>query len=98
MGTVKVKNPGRTNAFEETGEVERLPRNPVRDAVDAVRTDITDRIDSLTSSVAEAGQNAKDAGIRSVDTTNRYVRSYPWHAVGIAVALGFVVGAVVSRR
>jgi len=95
---MKTSSPEQTNAFGEAGTAARVARNPVQDAVDSARTDILCRIDSLTSTVVEAGKNAKDAGIRRVDATNRYVQSNPWKALGIAAALGFVVGAVVRRR
>jgi len=86
------------NAFDGAGSAERAGGNPVRDAVDSARTDILSRIDSLTSSVAEAGKAAKEAGLRSVDATNRYVQDKPWQVVGIAAAVGFIVGAIVRRR
>jgi ElaB/YqjD/DUF883 family membrane-anchored ribosome-binding protein len=95
---MKTSSPEQNNAFDEIGTAARAARNPVQDAVDSARTDILGRIDSLTSTVMEAGKNAKDAGVRGVDATHRYVQSSPWQALGIAAVLGFLAGAVVRRR
>ncbi len=32
------------------------------------------------------------------DAADHYVRSNPWQSIGVAVAVAFVVGALVSRR
>lgn len=42
----------------------------------------------------EAVDRAKDAA----QATDTYVRDYPWIAVGIAGALGFVAGLLMNRR
>jgi ElaB/YqjD/DUF883 family membrane-anchored ribosome-binding protein len=95
---MKASNTEEMTAFDGPGSAERGPRSPGLDALDSARTDILSRIDSLTSTVADAGKAAKDAGLRGVDATNRFAQAKPWQVAGIAAAVGFVVGAMIARR
>jgi len=71
---------------------------PVREAVEAARTDIADRIDSLLSRIGETSRTAREAGSRAVESTRSFVQSNPWQSAGIAAAVGFLIGALVRRR
>jgi ElaB/YqjD/DUF883 family membrane-anchored ribosome-binding protein len=47
---------------------------------------------------AAAGEQlGRHARVASV-ATDRYVRTNPWQAVGVAIGVGFVVGHFISRR
>lgn len=35
---------------------------------------------------------------RTIRSTDRYVRDNPWQTVGLAAAVGFVLGAMIARR
>ena len=95
---MKISNPEQTTILDGAGNPEHAARNPLQDALNSARNDILGRIDSLTSTIADSGKSAKDAGMRGIDVTNRYVRSNPWQVAGIAAALGFVLGAIVTPR
>jgi len=49
---------------------------------------------SASAGLAQARDRAEDAG----DATDAYVRENPWAAVGIAAAIGIVIGFVAGRR
>ncbi len=48
--------------------------------------------------VGEASRVAMDRGRQAAAATEDYVRANPWPAIGIAVGLGFVIGALLVRR
>ncbi len=48
--------------------------------------------------VGETSRAAIDRGRQAASATDGYVRSNPWQAIGIAAALGFVIGALLVRR
>jgi ElaB/YqjD/DUF883 family membrane-anchored ribosome-binding protein len=71
----------------ETGE---------RMAAVRARTEATLR-QAKEDAAAAGEQLARHARVASI-ATDRYVRSNPWQAVGIAIGLGFVLGRFISRR
>lgn len=48
--------------------------------------------------VSDTSRAAIDKGRQAAAATDGYVRSNPWQAIGIAAALGFVIGALLVRR
>ena len=48
--------------------------------------------------LAEAEQALADKTRQAVRVTDAYVHDHPWAAVGIAAALGLVLGMLISRR
>jgi ElaB/YqjD/DUF883 family membrane-anchored ribosome-binding protein len=50
--------------------------------------------EQLTAAQASALERAKAAG----QAADHYVHEKPWHAVGIAAAVGVVVGLLIGRR
>jgi ElaB/YqjD/DUF883 family membrane-anchored ribosome-binding protein len=53
-----------------------------------------DAKESVTAASNQAISRAKAAAA----TTNEYVHEEPWKAIGVGVAFGFLLGALVSRR
>lgn len=74
-------------ASHETGERAK----DLRAQVDAKLLAAKLRLQELQG---EAVDRAKDAA----RATDDYVRDNPWQAIGVAAAVGFVVGMLVSRR
>ena len=35
---------------------------------------------------------------QAAKATDEYVHEHPWHAVGVAAVVGFLLGALISRR
>ncbi len=71
----------------DAGDGVREARARAADSLEAAR----ERLEELE---AEVKSRAKDAA----EGANRYVRDNPWQSIGIAAAVGFVVGLLVSRR
>lgn len=61
---------------------------------DRVRTRLLDARDSLLELQESAVERAKEAGRKADD----YVHDHPWQAIGIASAVGVLVGLLIGRR
>ena len=61
---------------------------------DRVRSRLLDAKDSLLQLQEGAVERAKEAG----RTADDYVHDHPWQAIGIAGAVGVVVGLLIGRR
>jgi ElaB/YqjD/DUF883 family membrane-anchored ribosome-binding protein len=64
----------------------------------AARTRFEQKLTSAKASLAEASQPAIDRAKEGAAVADRYVRGNPWSAVGIAIAVGAVLGFLAARR
>jgi ElaB/YqjD/DUF883 family membrane-anchored ribosome-binding protein len=55
-------------------------------------------LDSAMHSVHELQSAVTAAGRKVVHDTDHYVHQHPWQAIGIAGAVGVVVGLLIARR
>lgn len=65
---------------------------------DAARARMTERLDSAKSALYDLEGRAVDRYREASACTENYVRANPWQAVGIAVAVGALVGFLAHRR
>jgi len=75
------------SAANDSGEAANTTRERIREALAQAREQI-ERIESKLMIEARVAALAAD----------RYVHERPWQAVGVAAAVGFVIGVVVSRK
>lgn len=59
-----------------------------------LRARMRDALDSSHDQLERAREYASDQAKRA----DEYVRTHPYHTVGIAAAVGLVIGALVTRR
>jgi ElaB/YqjD/DUF883 family membrane-anchored ribosome-binding protein len=71
----------------QIGEKAEEARRRVQAALDTART----RLKAMQGSATEMGEEA-------VRATETYVRDNPWQAVGVAAAVGLLLGLLLSRR
>jgi ElaB/YqjD/DUF883 family membrane-anchored ribosome-binding protein len=64
----------------------------------ALRTRIVDRLEAAKIRVADAQHEAVERARRAADATDHYVHDHPWQAIGVAAAVGLVVGVLIGRR
>jgi hypothetical protein len=57
-----------------------------------------DMLDSAMHSVHELQSAVTAAGRKVAHDTDHYVHQHPWQAIGIAGAVGVVVGLLIARR
>jgi ElaB/YqjD/DUF883 family membrane-anchored ribosome-binding protein len=72
---------------DEAGAGAREARERVAESLEQARA----RLEALEADVRARAREA-------ADDADRYVRQHPWQAVGVAAAVGFLVGLLVSRR
>lgn len=66
--------------------------------VAAARERIQDRIHTAKIRVAEAEEVLMARTREAARVTDEFVHEKPWYAVGIAAAIGLVVGMLIGRR
>jgi ElaB/YqjD/DUF883 family membrane-anchored ribosome-binding protein len=68
------------------------------DAFAQAREQFRETLAQAKTRVSDTSRAAIDRGRRAASATDGYVRSNPWQAIGVAAALGFVIGALLVRR
>jgi ElaB/YqjD/DUF883 family membrane-anchored ribosome-binding protein len=63
-----------------------------------LKDQIVERFVNAKESVTAASNEAISRAREAAKTTNEYVHEEPWKAIGVGVAFGFLLGALVSRR
>lgn len=66
--------------------------------VSAARERIQDRLHTAKLRVAEAEEALMVRTREAARVTDEFVHDKPWYAVGIAAAIGLVVGMLIGRR
>jgi ElaB/YqjD/DUF883 family membrane-anchored ribosome-binding protein len=67
-------------------------------AVVDLRHRVKHTISNAKDKLSSLQSQAQDAATNSIKSTDAYVQDNPWIAVGLAAAVGAIVGALVSRR
>lgn len=68
------------------------------DLVREVGSDIGDRVDDTTSRLSDAGAVVSDRARYAMGATDAYVRENPWKVLGVGLALGAILAAVLLTR
>ena len=61
-----------------------------------VRVRVANALNDMRRVAAETADSFRDRARVAVDATNDYVRERPWTVVGLAAALGLIVGVSIS--
>ena len=101
-----------SNTGARTGPIARDIQNVVTDAQELLKTVQTEgeskyaevkskvqgQYDVARQKLGELQGTVQDGAKVAIDTTDEYVRSNPWRAVGISAALGALIGFLAARR
>ena len=68
------------------------------EALAQARENFRARMLSAKERLGDVSQQAAEQGRKVAIEADRYVHGNPWTAIGVAAGLGFVVGAVLTRR
>ena len=68
------------------------------DHVNRLRAKLSDHVDKVKDSLHSAKQHTHKKAREAADATDEYVHDNPWQSVGVAAAVGFLLGLLVSRR
>lgn len=66
--------------------------------VTKIRVKVQDALGNARQAVEQGAKSVRDRTNTAASATNNYVRERPWTAIGIATAIGILVGFKASRR
>jgi ElaB/YqjD/DUF883 family membrane-anchored ribosome-binding protein len=101
-----------TNSGTQTNPIARDIQNVVSDAQDLlktvqsegetriteVRAKLQTQLDAARQTLAELQSTVQAGAKQAMDTTDAYVRTNPWRAVGISAGVGAFIGFLIARR
>jgi len=64
----------------------------------AARAKFEEKLGNAKTMLADAAQPVLERAGEAAGAANRYVRGNPWTAVGVAVAVGALIGFLAARR
>ena len=73
----------------------------VRKGIDDIAASAAQNAGAARDAIKESYQTAKQVvakGTQAAKTANGYVEAHPWVAVGVGIAVGVLIGAMVRRR
>jgi ElaB/YqjD/DUF883 family membrane-anchored ribosome-binding protein len=63
-----------------------------------VRAKVQTQLDAARQTLAELQTTVQAGAKQAMDTTDAYVRTNPWRAVGISAGVGALIGFLIARR
>lgn len=85
------------NVVNQAEELLRAVGEDSSEVASALRARVLDAVDTAKTRLSELEDSAKGAGKRAAASAEDLIRDNPWTSVGIAVAAGLVLGALLSR-
>lgn len=82
----------------DSEELLRATASQAGEKVSAARERIEASLASARAKLADAEQALIDRTRHAARATDDFVHEHPWQAVGIAAGVGFLLGALISRR
>ena len=89
---------GVQNVVSEAQELLKTVKDEGASQVDAVKAKLAGQYDVARQKFGEIQTQVQEGAKVAMTTTDQYVRSNPWRAVGIAAAAGAIIGFLASRR
>ncbi|HSJ97054.1 MAG TPA: DUF883 family protein [Myxococcota bacterium] len=86
------------NVVSEAQELLKTVKDEGSSRVDDVRSKVTQQYDHAREKIGEINHTLQDGAKVAMTTTDEYVRSNPWRAMGIAAAVGAIIGFLATRR
>ena len=86
------------NVVNEAQELLKTVHTEGATKLDEVKTRMSAQYDVARAKLGDLQSTVTEGAKVAVDTTDEYVRTNPWTAVGIAAAAGAVIGFLASRR
>lgn len=79
-------------------EILRATAHETGEKAAELRTRIQDRLNVARARLVEIEHAIVAKAKATAKATDEYVHEHPWKAVGIAAAIGFTLGVLISRR
>lgn len=85
------------NVVSEAQELLKTVKDEGASKLDDVRAKVSSQYDAAREKLGDIQTTVTDGARVAVTSTDAYVRSNPWRAVGIAAAAGAIIGYLASR-
>jgi ElaB/YqjD/DUF883 family membrane-anchored ribosome-binding protein len=85
------------NVVTEAQELLKTVKEEGASQIDQMKTKVSAQLDTAKQKFGEIQQTVQDGAQMAVTSTDAYVRSNPWRAVGIAAAAGALIGFLAAR-
>jgi len=79
-------------------ELLKATANQTGERVTAARARIEETLREARERLAELEEGAIARGKQAARRTDEYVHDHPWESIGVAGAVGFLLGMLISRR
>jgi len=76
----------------------RATASQAGEKISAAREKVQDSLDRARAGLGNIEDVVMDTGKQVARATDEYVQDNPWQAVGIAAAVGLVIGLLISKR
>ena len=86
------------NVVSEAQELLKTVKDEGATQLDAVRNKVQQQYEVAREKFGEIQSTVTEGAKVAATSTDAYVRSNPWRAVGIAAAAGAIIGFLCSRR
>lgn len=96
LGRAKINEDLRVLAAD-TQELMRLTASATGEQLEVLRGKLNGRLGQLKAKAAVAHGSTRASYNAAAGTADDYVRENPWQSVGIGVAVGLVLGALLAR-
>lgn len=102
------KNPAASSQDQLLDEFQALVQDTERllqhsaglagEQAEALREQISNSLGRARSTLNNAEEALHERGKAALDATEGYVQTHPWQTLGIAAAVGLLLGMLISRR
>jgi ElaB/YqjD/DUF883 family membrane-anchored ribosome-binding protein len=86
------------NVVSDAQDLLKTVQDQGSDKIGEMRAKVQSQIDAARQTLGELQQTVQDGAKVAMTSTDEYVRSNPWRAVGISAAVGALVGFLIARR
>lgn len=82
----------------DTEELLRATATQTGDKVSAAREKIQNSLHNAKAKLARMEEVIVDKSKQAAKATDEYVHDHPWKSIGVAAAVGVIVGMLIGRR
>lgn len=86
------------NVVSDAQDLLKTVQDQGSDKIGEMRAKVQNQIDAARQTLTELQQNVQDGAKVAMNTTDEYVRTNPWRAVGISAGVGVLIGFLIARR
>lgn len=85
------------NVVSEAQDLLKTVKDEGSSRIDEVKSKVGAQYDAAREKFGEIQTTVQEGAKQAMTTTDEYVRSNPWRAVGIAAAAGAIIGFLAAR-